>query len=523
MSCLFFFCFAMVLMAQDLVPVLLDQGLKFYAAKDYSGAADYLGQVVDMSPEHEQARFYLVYSLAMSGNREKALEHAKNLVKRFPAQKNYEALVTQLQGEIAREKTEKDARVAAVAVPKEVVLGGYKSKDVIKEPRISTQTYNIAPVRPKTELELAIEKIDEENYEAATSMFAAILAKEPKNALARHYLGVIRFNNGEYQDAIKEFNQAIALDSKNFQSYFLLGDCFRALDDLKKAEEYFRKALQIKEDVFAMLNIAEVMVRQGRVKEAEEMFEKVYQRDSNITDAKIGLSQIKLQKGFIEEAAEMINQVIAAGTGNPEAHYTKAQIMLEHQLYESASEEARKAMQIVPGNLKYRSLYALCLVRGYTVPQGLEEAGKIITEYPDSNDARLVLAEGLILSGASGDAEDHLQDVEKRVKHPQVSRLRALDAVKKGETEKARAFYLEYMERSAGQARPALEYAQFLESVDQQADALQAYYEIAEQFPDTAYALTAREGVARLEDKKKAAAEQERQEKTGLRPGKVKF
>ena len=30
--------------AQDLVPALLDQGLRLYAAKDYSGAADYLGR-----------------------------------------------------------------------------------------------------------------------------------------------------------------------------------------------------------------------------------------------------------------------------------------------------------------------------------------------------------------------------------------------------------------------------------------------------------------------------------------------
>ena len=66
-----------MLCAQDLVPALLDQGLKLYAARDYRGAADYLGQVVDMAKDHDQARYYLAYSLALSGNQEKALEHGR--------------------------------------------------------------------------------------------------------------------------------------------------------------------------------------------------------------------------------------------------------------------------------------------------------------------------------------------------------------------------------------------------------------------------------------------------------------
>lgn len=512
--------------SQDLVPALLDQGLKLYAAKDYVGAVDYLGQVVDMAPDQHQARFYLIYSLAMSGNRDRALEQARILAGKQPGEAQYGALVTQLQAEIAKEQAKKEAvknKGAAGPVPKEVMLGGYKTRDVIREPRVSTQTYEIAPARPKTSIDLAIEKIDEEDYEAARKMLGEILAKDSKDARAHHYLGVISFNAGEYQEAIKEFDKAILADAKNFQSFFLLGDCYRALDDLKKAEEQFRKALLIKEDIFAMLNIAEVLTRQGRLKEAEELYEKITSKDPGISDAKIGLAQIKLFKGFVEDASVMINTVISGGSGNPEAYYTKAQILLENKLFEDAGEEAKKAMQSVPGNLKYRSIYALSQVRGFNVPKGLEEAASILKEYPENVDARLVIAEGLIMSGASGDAEEHLEEVEKRVKHPQVSRLRATSAIRAGETDKAKGYFREYMDRAAGQAKPSLEFAQFLETNQQESDALQAYYEIVEQFGETAYAAEAKDGIARLEAKKNSAAEIERQEKSGLRPGKVKY
>ena len=67
----------------SLIPALLDEGMKHYSEKQYSAAADYLGQVVDMDAEHSQARYYLVYSLALSGNQEMALKHAEILAKKL--------------------------------------------------------------------------------------------------------------------------------------------------------------------------------------------------------------------------------------------------------------------------------------------------------------------------------------------------------------------------------------------------------------------------------------------------------
>lgn len=512
------------LAAQDLVPALLDQGLKLYAAKDYSGAADYLGQVVDISPEHDQARFYLAYSLAMSGNRELALEHARKLVARKPAEKQYADLVNQLQAEVAKSQQQTQQQQTNRSVPKEVILGGYKSVDTMREPVVSTQTRDIAPPKERTQLDFAIEKIDEELYASAAIILGEILAKEPGNSKALHHAGVIKFNTGKFEEAIKEFEKALAADNKNFQSRFLMADSYRALDNYEKAEEQFRKAIEIKEDVFAMLNLADVVFKLGRLKEAEEIYTKILKKDNAVADARIGLAQIKLYQGHIEEASEMVNKVIAAGSGNPEANFIKAQILLENKLFDEAAEEAGKAILIVPGSLKYRAIKALSLVRSFNVAPGLEEAAQIMREFPDNIDARLVLAEGLIMSGATGDAEEHLISVEKRMKHPQVYFLRAAGAIRNGEIDKAKGHFQNYLELSAGQPRASFEYAQFLETSGMEADALTAYYEIAEQFKETAYADQAKEGIARLEEKKKGEpSEPQNPAGQNLRPGKVKF
>lgn len=515
-------CALAPLAAQDLIPTLLDQGLKLYAARDYRGAADYLGQVVDMAKDHDQARYYLAYSLALSGNQNKALEHARILIEKKPEQKQYSDLAKQLEDEIARLKTRKEQKSPAASVPKEVMVTSHEAQMMVK-PRVSTQTYDIKPERPKTALELAIDKIDEGNNEDAEKMLLAILGKEPTNSDAHHYLGVLKFNAGDFREAITKFDEAIKANPKSFQSLFLLGDCYRALDEYSKAEAQFRKAIEVKEDSFAMLNLADVIFKQNRIKEAEDLFTKVNRKDPRIDDALLGLAQIKLCRGFTEEASNMINEVISHGSGSPEAHYIKSQILMQSQYHDQAVEEANRALTIMPGSVKYRAAYAMALVRSFSITRGLEEAASIISTLPDNIDARLVLAEGLVMSGASGDAEEHLQAVEKRIQHPLVSKLRAIMAIRRSDIETAKEQYRQFMLRSPGQPAAALEYAQYLENNGEKSDALQIYREITSQFKETAYAEQADEAASRLEEEKRNTEVIEEREKRGIRPGKMKF
>ena len=128
------------------------------------------------------------------------------------------------------------------------------------------------------------------------------------------------------------------------------------------------------------------------------------------------------------------------------------------------------------------------------------------------------------MSGAVGDAEEHLQAVEKKMRHPQAPYLRASAALRNGENDKAKEYFSEYLQLSAGQPRASFEYAQFLETSGQEDDAMVAYREISEQFKDTAYAQQAEECLARLSEKLKGEnGGAKAPESQNLRPGKVKF
>lgn len=509
--------------AQNLIPELMNQGMKLYAAKDYSGAADYLGQVVDMDPNQDQARYYLVFSLSMTGQLDKSLQHARALAGKFPQQKQYADLVAQLEKAMAGEVQKKEQQRTTTAIKKEVVLGGYQSKDTIREPKMSTTPRDIKPQRELTRLEKAILMIDEEFYASATVELDAILKDEPNNAMAMHYKGVMRFNSGIFDEARQWFEKAIKADAKSFQSYFLLGDCFRVNEDYAKAAEQFKKALEIKPDVFAQINLADCYIKQDKLKDAEKIFKQVIEKDPNISEATLGLAQIKLFGGYVDEAVEMVNRILANEPENAEAHYVKAHLLLDAELFEDASQEAARARELNPNSLKYRSMNALAQIRAYKVAQGLEEAGLIVKQFPDNLEARLTIAEGLILSGAFSDAEEHLNIVEKAGPSAGAARLRALKATRNGEIEKAGEYYRTAMQLSSGRPRSYMEYAGWLESNNNSADALIAYQEIAEQFKETAFAEQAKARIAELDEKKGATGGKKESLNPNYRKGKVKF
>lgn len=515
--------------ATDLIPQLMEQGLKKYSNKDYAAAADYLGQVVDMDPNQSQARYYLTYSLAMSGDNEKALKHAEVLVQKFPGDSQYQVLANQIRAEISRQATKKKQNAAASGkIEKEVMFGGYKSLDKNAEMRKPREDYtprDIKPPRPLTDLEKAVRKIDEEKFDEAEKMLNDIIKKEPKNAEAYHNLGVIEFSRFHYKNAVAKFKKAIEINPNEFQSQFLLADCYRNMDDLVNAEKALRKAIEMKHDEFAMMNLAEICTKQGKMDEAEKIYSDLVKKSPNSGEAKLGLASIRLNQGMITEALEMVNSVISSGD-YPEAHNIKAQLLLENKMYSEALEEVSKALASSPNNQKYLATRAICRIKSLDFTQGMDDANSILAANPDSVQARLVIAEGLIESGAEDDAENQLSEIDKTGEFAEAFRLRAIIATRKGNNALAKQHYNKYMELAGGRPSPAFEYAEFLERNDSKSEAVDIYHAITKQYAGSYYANLAEEALSRLGIQVAKPAESDNgnnSKRSKETPGKVKF
>lgn len=523
--------------ANDLIPQLLQQGLQHYSNKKYAAAADYLGQVVDMDGSQTQARYYLVYSLSLSGDNEQALKHAQILASQNPNEQQYKTLVNQLNAEISRQNAaiqKAKAATGAGKVQKEVMLGGYQSLDknsnnVMTKPKEDYTPRDITPPKPLTELQKAVRKIDEEQFDEAEKMLKEIVKKEPKNAEALYNLGVIEFGRYNYEAAIGYFKKATDADPKHFASFSNMADSYSNISDYVNAEKAYKKATEIKYDEFALVNLADTEIKLGKLKEAESIYEKVLAKSPNSSEASVGLAQIRVAQGRLNEAMDMVNTAIKGGATG-EANYVKALILIANKMYSEANEEIAKALSVNGGSQKYILARATAFIRSMDFSRGLDDANAVLAANPDSVEARLLIAEGFLATSADSEAEAQLDEVDKKGKYGQAYRLRGQLAKKRGNADEAKNMYAKFFEMEGSKPACAYEYAEFLQTVNENSMAIDTCNAIIKAFPDTIYAENSKELLKSLSDTEEAPSMEgdsadtaDSSAKSKYRPGSTKF
>ena len=515
----------------ELIPQLMGEGMKNYSEKKYAAASDYLGQVVDMDPDHSQARYYLIYSLALSGNNELALKHAEILAKKFPNDPQYKNIVKQIKEEVEKQSIKiKKNEAASGKINKEVMIGGYKSFEKayeMQKPKVDYTPRDITPERPLTDLEKAVVKIDEEDYATAESMLKAIIKKDSNNGEAYHNLGVVKMSQSNYKDAIKNFEKAAKLNKSNsFQSYFLMGNCYRYLGDNSNAEKALKSACDIKYDDFAQFNLGEVKVILGKYKEAEKIYKDILAKSPNFSDASVGLAQIKMEQGNLEEAMNMVNSAISKGNKG-EANYVKALLLMENKMSNEALEEVEEAISVSPANVKYRVAKAKILIKMFEYSRGIDEASSILRSSPDCVPAMLVIAEAFASTSATNEATAQIEEVEKRGDFADTHRIKGIIAKAEGKEDVAKSEYEKYFSLTG---TPSAEYeiAEFYEGVENgNSKAMQYYQDIVQSYPGTLYAIKANEALENLkassDDSSSPDAAYNPGPSNNYRPGNEKF
>ncbi|MBF0548053.1 MAG: tetratricopeptide repeat protein [Candidatus Riflebacteria bacterium] len=509
-------------LGQDPSAQLFDQGVKLFTAKDYSGAIDYLGQVCDMAPNNAQARYYLIQSLLAMKKNQAASNHLNILLKLDPSNPQYQALTAQI------EATPKlpDSKVPQKKPPTEVITGGYddstpSSPKVPKAPKIPNNP-KPAPPRIRTTVDEAVDAIDSQNYPMATKLLDLLISKEPKNAMAFHYRGVVEKQMGKTAEAIPYFEKALALEPNNFESLFLYGDALLKLGKLEEAEKNFEKAIKIKPGLFAMINLAETKKLLGKKNETIDLYRSVLKIDGNMIEAKLNLADALIDDGKLQEALGHVNDVLADDAKNGMAHYIKAKIMTKNEMFDEAAEQIKLALEANPENEAYTNFYAKALLKAGKTAEALDAANKLIQAHPENDEARMLIAETLIKTGDIANAEDHVAMIEKNGKNPRAMLLRARINRGKGEKEPALEMYKGYLSQAAGDSEVTYEYATLLEEAGNKNDAIDMYRDVIAKFPGTSVAASAEERLTAL-GPKEAPAMPKGPNQPKPEPGKVKY
>ncbi|MDY6903924.1 MAG: tetratricopeptide repeat protein [Thermodesulfobacteriota bacterium] len=214
-----------------------------------------------------------------------------------------------------------------------------------------------------------------ENYNAAVIEFRNAVALSPKHADARYQLGLSYLKTGEPGKALQELERAATLDPENTDA------------QIKTAELYFLGQ---------------------RLRESRDAIDRMLAVNPDAPGAYALLAQIELREENTGAAVAAITKALALKPDNSDYYIIKARILSASEQFEEAEQLLKKAVDMSPEpeNLQVLAAFYISRQENEKAEQTLKQ---MVRQYPDRSDPYLELAKFYMIVGRQADAEANLQ------------------------------------------------------------------------------------------------------------------
>ena len=283
-----------------------------------------------------------------------------------------------------------------------------------------------------------------------------VLAKDANHVEGHILLGTILFADGEREKALAELTKAVELDPQRVESLMSLALYHRQMGDAARAEEVYRRALQVNDkSSLAHLEYARFNVQQNRLDAAEEHFRKAVDVDPQSREARRTLASFYIQRKQFDRAEEVAKGLAALDGDRPAGRAVLGEFYFQVGRPEDAIRVYQEIVEQSPDYTKGRyRLGELLMGRGDLA--GAQAQAKIVLDKnPNDQQARLLRARLALNSGDAKPAIEDLKEVLKQDARHQAGLYYMAEAnLRAGQIEQARIFASD-LERSYPAYLPA--------------------------------------------------------------------
>ena len=131
------------------------------------------------------------------------------------------------------------------------------------------------------------------------------------------------------QETIHRYELAILIDSARYEPFLNLAVEYVRKDELNKALGYYQTALLLKPDDSNVMNdYAVTLLSAKKFEEAENLYEKILQKDSTNVNALVNLAMIYARKGDAEKSLDTYSRVISIDPEYKDAYFNRGLLLL---------------------------------------------------------------------------------------------------------------------------------------------------------------------------------------------------
>jgi tetratricopeptide (TPR) repeat protein len=186
-------------------------------------------------------------------------------------------------------------------------------------------------------------------WKDSETLFRHALAVTENNWLAHNGLGADLSRNGDVDEAIRQFQEAIRLKPGFAVAHFNLGSAFEGKGQMDEAIRQYQEALRLKPDYAeAHNNLGAALDEQGQMDEAIRQYQEALRLNPDYAVAHNNLGVALGKQGHIDEAIRQFQEVIRLKPDHAEAHNNLGTALYQLGHTDEAINEFQEALRLKP-------------------------------------------------------------------------------------------------------------------------------------------------------------------------------
>jgi len=192
------------------------------------------------------------------------------------------------------------------------------------------------------------------DYERAVLEFRNALQVNPRSAEPYFEIGLVRLQQGRHADALSQFQQAVALNSKHAAARMKSAELMAFSEHMKSVEEARQQLTVLSQenptDSGVLDALAVVEARMGQVDDAMAHLDRSLAQSPGRVASAIALARLKAGRKDIAGAEKVLLDSTVKNPRSANAHLALAQFYLSQNRLSEAEARTRTALEIEPEN-----------------------------------------------------------------------------------------------------------------------------------------------------------------------------